>query len=262
MHKTLFTSSMVETYRLCKRAYELAYVHYQQGNARQRLSTVCKQFILKGLAEINKGRLTTVHHVQKFMGQNWPVEKFGEGGEKDNATKAFLFAYKTLVRYVNRPFKPDGAQVVAVALKVRVRVPHVRVYLEDTLDLIVWYPNEKRLELVDFSVHPVKPIDPLWPSPHILTKQYLAERLKTRWPFERLTLTFCRVGTQEFLPVSIIPSQSIFEVHWPELLKTLDEMKEPSDQEDIGNHSCDKCDALKQNLSNGNDGFSLISLSA
>lgn len=260
MHRTLFTSSMVETFRLCKRAYQLAYVQYQQGNARQRISTICKQFILKGLAEINKGKLSTVHDVQKFMGQNWPVEKIGDGtAEKDNATKAFLFAYKTLVKYVSRPFKPDGAQIVAVALKVRVRVPHVRVYLEDTLDLVLWYPNEKRLELVDFSLHPVKPIDPLWPNAQILTKQYLAERLKARWPFERLTLTFCRVGTQEFLPVSIIPSQSIFEVHWPELVKALDEMKDLSDPEDIGNHSCERCDSLKHNLGSG---FSLISLSA
>src|ERR1700733_8851180 len=122
MHRTLFTPSMVETFRACKRAYEMAFSRYANGSANATAASICRRFILKGIAEINRSRLSNVHQVQKFMGQNWPVEKLAEQfGDKESNTKAFLFAYKTLTRYINQPYQPEGAQVAAVALKLRAR---------------------------------------------------------------------------------------------------------------------------------------------
>ena len=80
---------------------------------------------------------------------------------------------------------PQGAQVGAVALKVRSRVPNSRVYIEDVFDLVLWHPEEKKLELVLFHLKPVRGQAAQWPSPSTLVRQHLAERLKVRWPFEK-----------------------------------------------------------------------------
>jgi hypothetical protein len=217
---------MVETFRVCKRAYELAFSKYVIGATASSASSICKRFILKGIAEINRGRFTNVNQVQKFMGQHWPVDKVDEYFcDKENNTKAFLFAYKTLSHYVNNPYKPSGAQIVAVALKLRARVAHLRVYVEDTVDLVLWYPERRLLEFVDFQTHP-------WPSAEMLFKQHLAERLKMRWPFERLVMTTCRVGKNEIDTAAVnLDDSSTSRLHWQELLKTLEEMKQPPAKE-------------------------------
>ena len=75
-------------------------------------------------------------------------------------TKAFLYVYKTLLRYLSRTYRPTGSRVVGVALNIRARVPHVQVYIEDTFDLILWYPAERKLEFVDFTMQPLKAADP------------------------------------------------------------------------------------------------------
>lgn len=251
MHRTLFSPSMVETFRSCKRAYEFAYVKFSSGNASGSLAAACKRFVLKALAEINKGRLTTVHQVQKYMGQCWPVDRAnGPEEEKELSTRAFLFAFKALTRYVQHPYRPHGAEVAAIALKVRARVPHVRVYVEDTIDLVLWHPNERRLELVNFQLQPLKPINPAWPSPSALIKTYLAERLKIRWEFEKLSLTTVRVGTRDYPPQTISLEDSIYRLHWDELVKVLDEMKNPPTHE-LGlctaadDNKCRHCYAIK-----------------
>ncbi len=249
MHRTLFTPAMIETFRSCKKAYELASIKFTNGGAPVRASVICKKFILRALAEINRGKLDTVNQVQKYMGQNWPVEKLEDQiGEKEKATRAFLFAYKSLIKYVSKPYKPRDAQVVAVALKVRARIAHVRVYVEDTLDMVLWHPSEKRLEIVDFQLQPLKPFDPAWPSSSVLVKYYLAEKLKTRWPFEKLTMTSYRVGTQDFHPISINLEESMYRLHWSELVKTLDEMKEDKSESKTcvlhAKGSCQYCNNL------------------
>ncbi|HEY9870375.1 MAG TPA: hypothetical protein V6D08_14520 [Candidatus Obscuribacterales bacterium] len=221
MDRTLFTSPMIETFRVCRRAYELAFVQRTEACENLATSAVCKRFILKALAEVNRGRITTVHQVQKFLGQHWPVDKV----EQHECVKAFLFAYKTLVNYSAAPYRPAGARAVGVDLKVRARLPHDRVYLEDTLDLIYWYPKEKRLEFVDFHLNPLKTLNEAWPSPSLLVKQFLAERLRVRWPFEKLTLTFCRVSPEGLSTSSINPDEALMRAHWPDLLKTIEEMK-------------------------------------
>jgi hypothetical protein len=120
--------------------------------------------------------------------------------------------------------------------------------VEDTLDLVLWHPDEKRLEIVDFQLQPLKPFDPAWPSSSVLVKYYLAEKLKTRWQFEKLTLTTYRVGTQSFQPICINVEESIYKLHWAELVKTLDEMKdEKSENSTCALHakgSCRYCNNL------------------
>ncbi len=233
MHRTLFTSSMVETFRACRRAYELAFSRYASGGPNATASAICRRFILKGIAEINKGRLSNVSQVQKYMGHNWPVDQLGRQlADKESNTKAFLFAYKILAHYVNQPYKPEGAQIVAVALKLRARVAHVRVYIEDTIDLVLWYPNQKLLECIDFQTQPLKQMDAVWPSADMLFKQNLAERLKMRWPFEKLVLTSCRVGISELSSSTVsLDDSSTYRLHWQEMLTTLDEMKQPPAKE-------------------------------
>src|SRR5580658_8800407 len=99
MHRTLFTPSMVETFRTCKRAYAAAYVRFTAGSNRS-LSGACRRFLLRALAEVNKGKLTSVQQVQRYVGQEWPLDRVSEdSSQKEVCTRAFLFALKALTRY-------------------------------------------------------------------------------------------------------------------------------------------------------------------
>jgi alkylated DNA nucleotide flippase Atl1 len=242
---------MIETFRACKRAYELAFIKGLADQEPERLAVVCKHFILRALAQINKGKITSITQVQKYMGQHWPADQVGQlAVDKDDAGKAFLYIYKTLLRYVVSPYAPQEARVVGAALKVRARVPHVRVYLEDTLDLVLWYPQQLRLEFVDFQIQPAKAFDPAWPSADLLVKKFLAERLKTRWPFERLSITGQRVGIDDFSPINLNLEETTFRLHWREIVKNLEQMKEfeSSDSKDYGPHphgACRHCHILE-----------------
>jgi hypothetical protein len=216
----------------------------------EKLGTICKQFILRTLAEINKGRIRTVPQVQKYMGSHWPLDKVSDGYDKESLTKAFLFTYKTLTKYVSKPYAPAGAKPVGVALKVRARVPHVRVYLEDTLDLVLWYPDEQKLEFVDFQIHPTRACDPAWPNASTLVKKFLAERLKTRWPFERLSLISQQVSPEDCAPLALKIDEPTYRLHWLDLVNTLEQIKifESSElPDDYSNHSktCRHCQILE-----------------
>jgi hypothetical protein len=259
MHRTLFSPAMVEIFRSCRRAYEIAYSKFSTGESGT-ASATCKRFILKGIAEINKSRITTVNQVQKYMG-NWPVEDLEKHfGEKELNTRAFLFAYKALIRYATNPYRPDGALVVAVGLKLRARVAHVRVYVEDTIDLVLWYPAQKKLELVDFQTQPLKRLDPSWPTATMLFKQYLSERLQMRWAFDTLALTQCRITAGEFQTNSVtFDSTSTTRLHWDELVATLEEMKQPPAQEHRpcsapSTQECKYCATLKPVLEVSEEG--------
>jgi len=252
MDRTLFTPAMLETFRACKRAFKLAFQSESissSHNARVSPSATCKRFVLRGLADVNRGRLASPSQVQKFMGQHWPLEQLhDQPGGKDSATRAFLYAYKTLLRYQNNPYKPAGSEVVAVATKVRARVPGQRLYLEDVFDLILWYPNEKRLELVIFHLKPLRKNDPSWPAPATLVRQHLADRLKVRWPFEKLTLTMVKVGPSENKDLSIELEESLYRIHWPEIIKNLEEMKDLGHVEDHGSEPCVYCKAIESRM--------------
>lgn len=238
MDRTLLTPPMIETFRVCRRAYQLAFL--RSSERVEPSSSIYKRFMLKALAEINRGRITTVNQVQKFMGQHWPVEKIGP----EEGVKAFLFVYKALTNYVANPYKPEGAQIVGVSLKVRARIPHNRVYLEDTFDLILWYPSERKLEFVDFHVNPLKPFNQAWPTPSILVKQFLAERLQCRWPFEQLAMTFGRLGPNGVMPATFTLDDGLYRLHLPELLKTIEEMKDPEDFSPHRSQLCTRCEFL------------------
>lgn len=238
MDRTLLTPPMIETFRVCRRAYQLAFVH--TGEKPELTKSICKRFLLRALAEINKGRITNVNQVQKYLGQNWPVDKMGA----DEGVKAFLFVYKALINYVANPYRPEGGQAVGVSLKVRARIPHDRVYLEDTFDLIIWHPRKRKLEFVDFHVQPLKPFNPAWPSPSILVKQFLAERLQSRWPYDQLAMTFARITPSAVSPTSFNLDEGLYRVHWPELLKTIDDMKDPQDFAPHRSQMCNRCEFL------------------
>ena len=71
MYRTLYSPTMIETFRACKQAYALAFLQNNQGT--ESLNFICKQFLLRALAQINKGRITNISQMQKYMGQYWPV---------------------------------------------------------------------------------------------------------------------------------------------------------------------------------------------
>lgn len=244
MDRTLFTPSMIEAYRACKRAYKLAYL--EDRPVADSAGAVCKSFLLRGLAEINRGRITSPSQVQKFMGTNWPLERLSDQpGGKETATRAFLFVYKSLLKYVSFPYKPAGAEIVSVASKVRARVAGQKLYIEDIFDLILWYPEEKKLELVIFHLKPLRRTDPAWPSATVLVRQHLAERLRVRWPYEKLVLTTCKMSPTDQGTVSTTLEETLYNVHWPEIVKSLDEMKEGAEIEPHGeDDNCAYCRAL------------------
>jgi hypothetical protein len=223
MHRTLYSTTMIETFRACKRAYALTFL--ENSPEPESLSFICKQFLLRAVAQINRGKITTISQMQKYIGQYWPAERLGNKYSREAVTKAFLSVYKTSLHYLAKPYRPAGSRIVGVALSVRARVPHVQVYIEDTFDLILWYPAEKKLELVDFSAQPLKAADPSWPCTALLVKKYLAEKLQTRWPYKRLAINSQRLGLQDYAPDFASLDESINRLHWPEVIKDLEQMK-------------------------------------
>ncbi|MBY0359267.1 MAG: hypothetical protein K2W82_14800 [Candidatus Obscuribacterales bacterium] len=259
MDRTLFTPAMIETFRVCKRAYELAFVRPRTGSERIKLSTVCKRFLLKAFAEVNRGKLTSVNEAQKYIGQHWSALKIGPDAPEELQTKsiqAFRFAYRALTTYVNKPYKPAGSENVGVSVKLRARIPHSNVYLEDTFDMILWHPQEKVLEVVDFHLNPLKPFDPAWPSPSLLVRQFLLEKLRTRLPFEKIKMTFIQIQSQGMLASSCDLDGAVFRLHWPEIINTVEAMKNPADYEPHRSELCKRCDFLSECLSMGGYGNS------
>jgi hypothetical protein len=264
MDRTLFSPAMLEAYRACKRAYMLAFGQASVASRAASASAICKRFILRGLCQINRGTVSTPSQLQKFMGQFWPIDKLSDQpGGKDSATRAFLYAYKTLLHYSSAPYLPQGSQVGAVALKVRSRVPNSRVYIEDVFDLVLWYPEEKKLELVLFQLKPVRGQAVQWPSPSTLVRQHLAERLKVRWPFVKLVLTLIKVAPGEMKESSTPLEDAPYRLHWPEIVKSLEEMKDLTEVLPHEDGSCPTCRAIEGKLSRDTkNSQSPISLSA
>lgn len=247
MDRTLFSSPMIETFRVCRRAYQFAFGSTPVDKVR--LSTLCKRFLLRALTDIHRGRIRNLPQVQKYLGQHWPTEKFaseGDADQQEKAVQAFRFVYRVLTRYVAHPYKPKGSEIAAVSLKVRARVPHVKVYLEETLDLVLWHPEKATLEIIDFHLHPLKPLDPAWPAPSLLVRYYLAERLKARWPFRRLVFTFVRLQTEANSAHTVEIEEPVFRLHWTEVIKTLEEMKNPTDYAPHQSPMCKRCQFLTE----------------
>lgn len=249
MDRTLFTPVMLEAFRACKRAYFLAYHRDGAAQAKEQASSVCKRFILRALSEINRAKLTSVTQIQKFMGQYWPVDRLSASADLNDAgTRAFLYTYKTLLRYQSRPYHPSGSNVEAVSLRVRSRIAGERVYLEEVFDLVLYYPAEKKLELVIFSLKEPRPSNPAWPTPTELVRQFLAERLQMRYPFEKLLLTTIKVSPQETKVSRKEASKELFALHWPEVVKSLAEMKELSEMPSHEEDGCRYCEAIESRM--------------
>ncbi len=254
MDRTLFTPAMIETYRVCKRAYELAFLKSSDGAGSQKLSTLCKRFLLKACAEVNRGRIKTINEAQRFIGQHWNSLKIENDAAEDLQTKsvqAFRFAYRALTSYVAHPYKPANTEVVAVNTTMRARVPHAAVYLEDVFDLILWHPEQKVLEIVDYHLNPLKAFDPSWPAPSILIKQFLCEKLHSRLPFEQIRLTFIQIQSQGQQIRSVDLDESVYRIHWPSIVETLIEMKSASDFPPHTGDTCKRCEALSPSSSMG-----------
>lgn len=257
MDRTLFTPAMIETFRVCKRAYELAFLKEHEGHGRAKLSTICKRFLLKAFAEVNRGRIKTVNEAQRFIGQHWNSLKIGNNAPDDIQAKsiqAFRFAYRALTHYVAHTYRPAGSEIVAVNTTMRARVPHAAVYLEDVFDLILWYPEEQTLEIVDYHLNPLKAFDPAWPAPSLLVKQFLCEKLRVRLPFERIKLTFVQIQSQSLQTRTVDLDESVYRLHWPEIVQTLQEMKSSKEFPPHASEVCKRCEFLSPCNSMG--GFS------
>jgi hypothetical protein len=271
MERTLFTPPMIETFRVCRRAYQLAFLaSREQRSEKMRLSTICKRFLLKALAEVNRSRITNVPQMQKYLGQQWPAEGLAAPDDatgQEKTIQAFRFLYRVLTNYVVAPYRPQGSEVAAVSLKVRARVPHTKVYLEDTFDLILWHPEQKILELVDFHIQPLKPFDPAWPTPSLLVRHFLAQRLRSRWPFEKILFTFCHLRADGFAAGSLELDESVVNLHWPDLVKTVNQMQSEEDFSPHRSELCKRCQFLGECLAMGpaassGDGAAQVCMSA
>ncbi len=246
MDRTLFSPSMIETYRACRRAYELASASFGQCAASRSVPSICRQFVRRGISEINRGKIVSANDVQTFMGKHWPLEMMeASGADGDLVARAFLFTYKILMNYAKSPYRPSGSEVVAIALKARSRVPHVRVYLEDTFDMILWYPARKHLEIVEYELRSKRTFSSAWPTVSALVKRFLCERLRVRWPFESVSLTTVKISSANLSVSSSVTNieidELIYKVHFEEINKDLEVMKRPMDAQELG-RSCHKAD--------------------
>lgn len=258
MNRTLFTPAMIETFRVCRRAYQLAFTGGSQAQPRRlKMSTIAKRFMLRAIAEINRGRCPDMPAVQRYIGQHWPTQDMAlasDSSGQDDVISTFRFAYRALGSYVKSPYKPKGSSVAAIGLKVRARVPHIKVYLEDTFDLVLWYPSTKTLELVDFHLNQLKPFDLSWPSDTLLVRHYLAQRLRVRWGFDKLVFTYARIGEEGYQSRRFSLDDAVCQLHWIKLSEKLEHMKEPEDYAPQRNPLCKHCQFLTQCISMGQTG--------
>lgn len=248
MDWTLFSPLMLDTYKACKRAYELARERFSlKDRSTRSLASICKQFVRKGVCEINKGKIQNNNQLQIFIGQHWPVEKLEDAGfSQDQIAKSFLYTYKTLLHYVRCPYIPEGAEVIGAGQRIRARVPQVRVYIEDTFDLILWYPDRQHLEIVDFRLKLPQQILKVDPLPSSLARQFLANKLRIRFPFRTLSSTTCKITPKGIHVYETELDNDTFNNNWDDIVRDLNEMKSPGIVD--GGHkpsdNCFFCDAL------------------
>ena len=106
----------------------------------------------------------------------------------------------------------------------------------------------------------------------MLIKKYLAEKLQTRWPYKKLSINFQRLGLVDFPPMVVNLEESIYRLHWSELVQDLEQMQRLEDEEISGKggqHSswpshdkCRHCEAIISRMhpdqNNQLEEFSLI----
>ncbi|MBZ0188302.1 MAG: hypothetical protein K8F91_18775 [Candidatus Obscuribacterales bacterium] len=250
MDRTLFSPFMIDTYRACPRAFEIALKYFDDENRARSIASVCKQFVRKAAADVNKGRVTSANQLQTFIGKHWPLDKMEKFGyDQDQIAKAFLYTYKTLSRYVSQPYRPGEAEVAAVAVKIRARVPHVRVYLEDTFDLLLWYPHRAHLEIVDFELFDRPAQTRQWPSASMVARQFLANKLKGRCPYRTISFTTLKLGPKGFQASSVSLDDETFASNFDKLIEDIEAMRAPSKTEPHASGDfCRYCSSLGRSV--------------
>lgn len=236
MDKTLFLPSMIEAFNLCRRSYFSSmksfggkHEHSKEAANSQGLSLL-KKFVKRGIAQINRGKVSNSNHVQTFSGEHWPLDEMEKQNfNEDQTTRLFLYSYKMLMSYVKNPYRPPGAHVVCVGQKLRVKVPGAKVYLEDTFDLVLWYPESRTAEIVDFRLRPSNIANLHSAGSYMLARQFLAEKLSSRLPFQKLVMTTCLLGQNSMQVESISVNQDALEQEgaWSSIVQNLVEMKSP-----------------------------------
>lgn len=253
MDRTLFFPFMLDTYKACQRAYELARKKFSSSNPNngtntRSLSSICKQFVRKGVSEVNRGRIKNNNQLQLFIGQHWPIDKLEKSGfTQDQIARSFLYVYKTLLFYVRCPYIPEEAEVVATAQKVRAKVSPAHVYIEDTFDLILWYPEKQHLEIVDFRLKLPPNVYKEHPKPSLLARHFLANKLKVRWPFKTLSVTTIKLTPKGMHANEFDLCEDTFNNNWDDVVRDLQKMKSPTSTEPHNSSDhCSFCMALDE----------------
>ncbi len=235
MDKTLFLPAMIEAFSLCRRSYLSSMKNYQgkgfsKDSKKSSGLSLFKLFVKKGIAEINRGKVINSNQVQIFSGEYWPLEEMEKQNfSQDQTTRLFLYSYKLLMSYVKKPFRPQGSQIAAVGQKIRAKVPGAKVYLEDTFDLILWYPETKTVEIVDFRLKQSSIANLRSARSYILSRQYLADKLKSRLSFENLVMTTCLMNQNSMQTESITVDQDELNGEaWASVIEDLIQMKSPN----------------------------------
>ncbi len=85
-------------FRICKNAYRMGQAQYAEGanSVKGRLKSLTRRFVLRGLAEINRGKLSNVNQVQKYMGQQWPVDILSTAAQDRDINTRFQLQKLTL----------------------------------------------------------------------------------------------------------------------------------------------------------------------
>ena len=250
---------LLDTYKACKRAFEIARTRFATQPEQRSLASICKQFVRKGVGQINKGKIQNNNHLQIFIGQHWPVDKLEKCGfTQDQIARSFLYVYKTLLHYLRCPYIPADAEVVATAQKVRTKVHRAGVYIEDTFDLVLWYPEKEHLEIVDFRLKLPQRVVKSDPVPSLLARHFLANKLRVRWPFKTLSVSTIKLTPKALHVNEVELKEETFNNHWDDIVRDLETMKSPLDKDALMPHdNCNFCAMLGENVSPNEDNLSM-----
>lgn len=243
MDRTLFSPAMIQTYQKCKKLYELKYMKTPVGEG-VKLSTITKRILKKGFAEVHRGQITTVPQAQQWIGQHWPnLDSKADPSEpfEGGIINSFRFALRVLTAYAVRPYEPAASQIAAVNIKLRARIPHSNTYIEDVFDLVLWHPHEETLEIVDYHISALQVRDEAWPPADILIKQFLVQKIHSRYPFKRIKMTFGRFMPSGMQYKSFMLDDALFRLHWPEIERTIEEMKSAHEFKASTQEFCARC---------------------
>ncbi len=243
MDRTLFSPAMIETYRACKKAYELAFLKPRLAGT-VKLSIITKRILLRGFAEIHRGQVKTITQAQQWIGQQWSMLDIKSDAPEPfqkNSVDAFRYAYRAFTSYVTRPYKPAGSEVVGVNVKFRARVPQSKAYIEDVFDLLLWHPHEEMIEIVDYHISPLQQQDAARPKPSVLIKQFLVQKIQARYPFKKIKLTYARILPSGIQYQSTHLDDAVFRLQWPQLAGTIEEMKSATEFQPQASQICGRC---------------------